>query len=107
MAAGAVTIGRATRAAPAPPADPSAAADRDGDRATGRALPRHTGLGPRRLAPVVTLATQAAEPHPGRVPVPADRPGITAIRRPHHQLNPHTGLATSSCGTHAPGVAMR
>jgi len=45
MAAGAVTIGRATRAAPAPPADPSAAADRDGDRATGRALPRHTGLG--------------------------------------------------------------
>src|SRR4029450_3545042 len=81
------TIGQAPRAAPAPPADPSAA-DRDGDRPVGRALPRQTGLGPGCLAPVVTLATQAAEPHPGRLSLPADPPRITAVRRPHYQLKP-------------------
>jgi len=54
-----------------------------------------TGLGPRRLASVVTLATQAAQPHPGPLPLPADRPWLASVRQPPQQLNPHTGLATS------------
>jgi Transposase DDE domain len=81
-------------AAPAPPADPGPPEDRDGDRPAGRALPRQTGLGPRRLAPMVTLATQAPQPHHRRLPMPADRPRPSPVRRPPHQLNPHTGLAS-------------
>src|SRR5687768_2831934 len=63
MAAGAATIDQHSGAAPARPADPSTTADRDGDRSTGRALPRQTDLGPGCLTPVVTLATQAPQPH--------------------------------------------
>src|SRR4029453_17376991 len=70
------------------PADPGPAADRDGTRPAGRALPRQTGLGPRRLASVVTLAAQAAQPHPGRLPLPATRPGLAAVRRPPPHLKP-------------------
>jgi hypothetical protein len=74
---------------PACPADWSRpAADRDRDRSAGRALPRQTGLGPRCLASVVTLAAQAAQPHPGRLLVPATRSGFAAIGRPAHHLKP-------------------
>jgi hypothetical protein len=56
--------------------------DRDRDRPAGRALPRQTGRGPRWLASVVTLAAQAAQPHPGRVPVPASRSRLAPVRWP-------------------------
>src|SRR4029453_980784 len=43
---------------------------------------------------VVPLATQAPQPHPARLPLPADQPRLTPVRRPPQQLTPHTGLAT-------------
>jgi hypothetical protein len=38
------------------------------------------------LASVVALAAQAAQSHPSRLPVPADRPRLIAVRRPAHHL---------------------
>jgi hypothetical protein len=38
------------------------------------------------LASVVTLAAQAAQPHPGRLPMPAGRPRLAPVRRPPQQL---------------------
>lgn len=89
----AVALSQATGAAPAELGTPAPPADRDGDRPAGRALPRQTGLGPRCLASMVTLATQAAQPHPGRPSLPTARPRPAPVRRPGHQLKPAHRLA--------------
>jgi hypothetical protein len=64
---------------------------RDGDRPAGRALPPQAGVGPRRLASVVALAAQAAQPHHRGPALPAAGGGLSPIRRLGCLLNPHTG----------------
>jgi hypothetical protein len=106
VAAGAaVAVGQGQGAVLAQVGDADQAAHRDGDRPAGRALPRQTGLGAGRLAPVVTLAAQAAQPHPGRLVVPTGRPRLAALRgpgghlKPAHRVSYGTGMARRPLST--------
>jgi hypothetical protein len=60
--------------------------DRDRDRPADRPLPPQAGLGPRRLAPVVTVAAQAAQPHHGGAAVPAGGTAAPTLRAAHHRI---------------------
>jgi hypothetical protein len=84
--------------APAELGDPASAADQDGDRPAGRALPRQNESGS--ATPGICVRTGKAScsgtPWPSICARTVAR--LAAPDRPSHQLNAHTGLATVAVG---------